>query len=159
MIFPERQTRGWCILVGTIVATNLVGCVHREAPSRLPEFRQSSVQSPRKDVVTNVKGTQNDNLMFGSGLNSDAPLRYPEVRQGSLNLSRLGIFEEAETKAPPKVTPADNPDDIFKDIIIDVKESQSGQYGGNAMTFGAEMNSNGGPIFSATTQPRSLSSK
>ena len=73
------------------------------------------------------------------GLYPGQYLRYPEVRLGEANLARLGIFEtNQETGVRPNITVVEDTDSVFKDIIVNVKETHTG-----SIMFGAGINSGG----------------
>lgn len=69
-------------------------------------------------------------------------LRYPEVRIGEANLARLGIFESnPETGSRPTITVIEDGESQYKDVVINVKETQTG-----SLMFGAGVNSDAGLV-------------
>ncbi len=79
-------------------------------------------------------------------------LRYPEVRIGENNLARLGIFENnPETGSRPTITVIEDTDSVFKDVLINVKETQTG-----SLMFGAGINSDAGLIGSVVINEKNF---
>jgi outer membrane protein insertion porin family len=68
------------------------------------------------------------------------PLSYPDMRLAEQNLAKLGIFEfKPDQGIRPTVTADENTDSDFKNIIINVQETQTG-----SLMFGVGANSNAG---------------
>ncbi len=77
------------------------------------------------------------NELRNAGLNSGQILQYPSIEIARLNLFRRGIFDQEN---PPSVTVRENEfDSIYKDVIVNVNETRTGQF-----LFGAGLNSNSG---------------
>jgi outer membrane protein assembly factor BamA len=70
-------------------------------------------------------------------------LNYPDLKRAERNLARLKLFRtSADGGVGPKVTVVDNPadpDDPYKDILINVQEASTG-----SPIFGVGVNSDGG---------------
>lgn len=83
----------------------------------------------RQDVILNE--------LRMAGLNSGQILQYPSIEVARLNLFRRGIFDSDN---PPSVEIRQNEfDSIYKDIIVTVNETRTGQF-----LLGAGFNSNSG---------------
>ena len=69
-------------------------------------------------------------------------LRFPEKQIGEANLARLGIFEvNPEGGVRPTINILEDSDSIFKDVIVNVKETHTG-----SLMFGAGINSDAGLV-------------
>lgn len=119
------------------------------------EVREKAAE-PSK--VGNVYVTGNDVtsdhvIRRAVGLYPGQYLRYPEVRIGEANLQRLGIFDNnPETGTRPNITVVEDTDSVFKDVIINVKETHTG-----SLMFGAGVNSDAGLIGSVVLNERNFS--
>ena len=86
--------------------------------------------------------TQDHVIRRTVGLYPGQYLRYPEVKLAENNLARLGIFEvNPEGGVRPTVTVIEDTDSIFKDIVVNVKETHTG-----SLLFGAGINSDAGLV-------------
>jgi outer membrane protein assembly complex protein YaeT len=89
---------------------------------------------PRGNVVTQDRVIYNQ---MGPYLRPGQILTYPEIQAAEARLARLGIFDPEN---PPKITVVQNEfDSPFKDLIVDVGETRTGQF-----MIGASVNSNAG---------------
>ena len=86
------------------------------------------------------------------GLEPGQYLRYPEVKAGEANLSRLGIFEASpESGTRPTITVVEDSESVFKDVIVNVKETHTG-----SIMFGAGINSDAGLVGSIVVNERNF---
>ena len=86
------------------------------------------------------------------GLEPGQYLRYPEVKAAENNLARLGLFDASpETGTRPTVTVIEDSDSVFKDVMVNVKETQTG-----SLMFGAGINSDAGLVGSVVVNERNF---
>jgi outer membrane protein assembly factor BamA len=86
------------------------------------------------------------------GLYPGQYLRYPEVKNAENNLARAGIFEaNPESGVRPTVTVIEDTDSVFKDVIVNVKETHTG-----SIMFGAGINSDAGLVGSVVINEKNF---
>lgn len=118
------------------------------------EVREQTV-APAKVGHIYVVGnevTRNNVVLRSVGLYPGQYLRYPEVRIGEANLARLGIFEaNPETGVRPTINVIEDGESEYKDVVIQVKETQTG-----SLMFGAGINSDAGLIGSVVINEKNF---
>ncbi|MEI7687621.1 MAG: BamA/TamA family outer membrane protein [Planctomycetota bacterium] len=118
------------------------------------EVREQTVEPSKvgRIYVTGNDVTQSRVIIRSVGLYPGQYLRYPEVRIGENNLARLGIFENnQETGVRPTITVIEDSDSVFKDVVINVKETQTG-----SLMFGAGVNSDAGLVGSVVINEKNF---
>ena len=86
------------------------------------------------------------------GIEPGQYLRLPEVKAAEAGLNRTGLFEtNPETGARPTVTVIEDSDSVFKDIIVNVKETHTG-----SIMFGAGINSDAGLVGSIVVNEKNF---
>lgn len=118
------------------------------------EVREQNTEPSKvgKIYVVGNEVTQSRVIMRSVGIYPGQYLRYPEIRQGENNLSRLGIFENnPETGVRPTITVIEDTDSVFKDVVINVKETQTG-----SLMFGAGVNSDAGLVGSVVINEKNF---
>lgn len=86
------------------------------------------------------------------GLYPGQTLRYPELRIAERDLARLNIFDiNPELGIRPTVTVLEDSDSVFKDILVQVKETHTG-----SLLFGAGVNSDAGLVGSVVLHERNF---
>jgi outer membrane protein insertion porin family len=145
---------GWRALNANVQESRYIVPEKDDAVRVVYEVRQQS-QEPAKVGKIYVVGnevTQQRVILRSLGLYPGQYLRYPEVRIGENNLARLGIFENnPETGVRPTITVVEDGDSVFKDVVVNVKETQTG-----SLMFGAGINSDAGLIGSVVLNEKNF---
>jgi outer membrane protein insertion porin family len=100
--------------------------------------------------ITGNDVTQDHVIRNLVGLYPGQYLRYPEVRIGEANLARRGIFDVSDGNRPT-ITVIEDTDSPTKDVVINVKETQTG-----SLMFGAGINSDAGLIGSIVVNEKNF---
>lgn len=86
------------------------------------------------------------------GLYPGQTLRYPELKIAERDLTRLNIFKmDPENGIRPTLTVLENEDSEYKDILVQVQETQTG-----SLLFGAGFNSDAGLVGSIVLNERNF---
>ncbi len=119
------------------------------------EVREQSVEPAKinRVFITGNDVTQDHVIRRNlQGLLPGQYLRYPELRAAETQLGRLGIFENnPETGSRPTITVVEDGDSLWKDLIVNVKETQTG-----SLMFGAGVNSDAGLVGSVVINEKNF---
>ncbi|CAN5506373.1 N/A [soil metagenome] len=118
------------------------GGVIRE-PDRVGNIRIVGNTVTHQDVILNE--------LKEAGVLPGQVLQYPMLEVAKNNLVRRGIFDNEEGKGPSVTVAPNNFDSIYKDIIVTVNETRTGQF-----LIGAAVNSNVGLTGSIVVNERNF---
>ena len=111
------------ILVSISAAAIWTDCVQAQPNSQQPPTKVGMIYVVGNDV------TQDRVILQTIGLYPSQPFRHADLKTAEQKLRRLGIFD-ANPDTQPTVEVIPSPDDagVFKDILVRVKETQTGRF-------------------------------
>jgi outer membrane protein assembly complex protein YaeT len=139
----QLRIKDWLGYQGRDVAIQPVAYYPPDRPGEVNVVYEVQERPPARvgQVITSGNEVTKQNVILRQvPLYPGQILTYPDLRVAERNLARLNIFEfKPEMGIKPTVTVLDNDDGEFKDILIQVQETQTG-----SLLFGLGVNSDAG---------------